>query len=293
MDGPSIAADAQPSILLGRYQLLERIGEGGMGVVWRCFDLDLEEPVAIKFLREEFSRDEALRASFRREVKLARRVTHPNVTRMYELGRDGEVYFLTMEYVAGESLQARLAREGRLPVELVAALGLGLSRGLAAAHAAGVVHGDIKPGNVLISPGRGAVLTDFGVARVLSEAHLVGAEDWGGTPLYMAPEQFLSSALSMPCDVHAFGVLLFEALTGEAPWPNHDMGALIAAKYSDEPDLGALAHGFHPAWRALIADCLHRDPERRPPDGRALLARLAALRGAASPGPTSPVPTTG
>jgi len=256
-----------------------------MGVVWRCFDLDLEEPVALKFLREEFASDDHLRASFRREVKLARRVTHPNVARMYELGRDGELYFLTMEYVAGESLQTKLAREGRLAASLVATLGLGLSRGLAAAHAAGVVHGDIKPGNVLISPGRGAVLTDFGVARVLSEAHLVGAEDWGGTPLYMAPEQFLSSALSMPCDVHAFGVLLFEALTDAAPWAAHDMGALISAKYTDEPDLSALAHGFHPAWRALIADCLHRDPAQRPPDGRALLGRLVALQAEVSSGP--------
>ncbi len=288
MDGPSIGADGQPSILLGRYQLLERIGEGGMGVVWRCFDLDLEEPVAIKFLRDEFAKDEGLRASFRREVKLARRVTHPNVTRMYELGRDGDLYFLTMEYVAGESLYAKLAREGRLASERVATLGLGLCRGLAAAHAAGVVHGDIKPGNVLISPKRGAVLTDFGIARVLSEAHLGAAEDWGGTPLYMAPEQFLSAALSMPCDIHAFGVVLFEALTGHTPWPAHDMSALIAAKYSDEPDLGPLDRGFHPAWHELIAACLHRDPGRRPPDARSLLARIAALRGLAAAGPPAP-----
>lgn len=172
---------AGPRLLVGRYQLLERIGEGGMGVVWRAFDLDLEEPVAIKFLRDEFAADDTLRAWFRREVKLARRVTHRNVARVFEFGRDGDAYFLTMEFVPGESLLARLERAPSLASAEVWHLAFGLCQGLAAAHAAGVIHGDIKPANVLLAPGRGAVLTDFGVARVLSEAHLEA--NLGGTPL--------------------------------------------------------------------------------------------------------------
>ena len=125
-----------------------------MGVVWRCFDHELEEWVAIKFLREELARDAALRELFRREVRLARRVTHPNVARVNEFGREGALYFLTMEFIAGESLQRQLAREGSLAPARVYARAVGLCKGLAAAHAVGVVHGDLKPANVLVTPGR-------------------------------------------------------------------------------------------------------------------------------------------
>jgi len=268
-------------VLVGRYQLLERIGEGGMGVVWRCFDLDLEEPVALKFLREDYASDDHLRASFRREVKLARRVTHPNVARVYEFGKTADFHFLTMEFVPGESLSTLLTREGRLPPAQVLALAFSLCRGLAAAHAAGVVHGDIKPGNVLVAPGRGAVLTDFGIARALSE--VLSGESLGGTPLYMPPEQFLNEAMAPQNDVYAVGVLLFEALTGQVPWPSEEPAELAAHKLAGEPDVRRLAPGLPAAWSELIADCLHSDPARRPADGRAMLARLAALRGALAP----------
>jgi len=276
---------APRTILFDRYQLLDCIGEGGMGVVWRCFDLALEEPIAIKFLREEFAQDEGLRASFRREVKLARRVTHPNVARVFEFGCVGSLNFLTMEYVAGESLQTVLTR-GLLPSERVSSLALGLCRGLAAAHAAGIVHGDIKPGNIMVAPDRGAVLTDFGVSRALSEAHLPD-DDWSGTPIYMAPEQFMSAALTVQCDIYAIGVLLFEALTAKLPW--REMGEMFEAKCGGhEPDLQALTFDMSPGWRSLIADCLRTDRARRPADARALLGRLTALGGSPRPGVTYP-----
>jgi hypothetical protein len=134
---PAAPNDRTPGATVSRYQLLERIGEGGMGVVWRSFDLELEEEVAIKFLREDFGRDEKLRALFRREVKLARRVTHPNVARVFELGREGDLYFLTMEYIAGESLHEQLAWLGPMPARRVPGFAVSLCRGLAAAHAAG------------------------------------------------------------------------------------------------------------------------------------------------------------
>ncbi len=269
---------ALSAVLVGRYQLLERIGEGGMGVVWRCFDLDLEEPVAIKFLRQDYAADDHLRASFRREVKLARRVTHPNVARVYEFGKTEDFYFLTMEFVPGEPLSSLLSREGRLPPSRVADLVVSLCRGLAAAHAAGVVHGDIKPSNVLIAPERGAVLTDFGIARALSE--VPSGESLGGTPLYMPPEQLLNEAMAPQNDIYAVGVLLFEALTGQVPWPSEDPASLTAYKLAGEPDVRRLAPGLPASWAELIIDCLRSDPARRPANGRAMLTRLAALRGA-------------
>lgn len=278
MSGAAGNEDAIPAVLVDRYQLLERVGAGGMGVVWRGFDLDLEEVVAIKFLHDDLAKDETLRGWFRREVKLARRVTHPNVARVHEFGRDGTRYFLTMEFVEGESLQTFLGR-GNLSPEQLLPLARGLCRGLAAAHAVGVVHGDIKPANIMLAPGRGAVLTDFGIARVLSEAQ-VREETSGGTPLYMAPEQLLGGALTLQSDVYAVGVVLFEALTGQLPWPTDDMLHFLEEKCSGlPPDLRAIAPDLSAPWRELITDCLHVDPLMRPKNARALVDRLAAMAG--------------
>lgn len=271
------AVGAAVRLLQGRYQLHERLGEGGMGVVWRCFDHELEEWVAIKFLREDLARDEALRGLFRREVRLARRVTHPNVARVNEFGREGELYFLTMEFIAGESLQRQLEREGSLAPGRVYARAVGLCKGLAAAHAVGVVHGDLKPANVLLTPGRGAVLTDFGIARALAESPTQG--DVGrGTPVYMAPEQIAGQPMTPQSDVYATGVLLFEALTGMLPWLGTDVLTLLAEKASGQPlELARFAPDLPPGWCELLTVCMHDDPGQRPRDGRALLARLGAL----------------
>lgn len=278
---PTPELEPEPSFLLaGRYRLLERIGEGGMGIVWRGVDLDLEEVVAIKFLREDMATDPRLLALFRREIKFARRVTHRNVARVFEFGHTDGLYYLTMEFIAGESLQARLDRSGPRPSMWVLDLGASLCRGLAAALAVNVVHGDIKPGNILLTPGRGAVITDFGIARALSEP-LSGEESTGGTPHYMAPEQIQSGELTPASDVYALGVVLFEALTARSPWPCCEQALLLELKAEGyEPDLHYLAPGLPGGWLALLGECLRVDPSRRPRDVRALLLRLAMIRSA-------------
>lgn len=260
-------------VLAERYQLLECIGQGGMGVVWRSFDLDLEEEVAIKFLHDQVTQDPELRAHLRREVRLSRRVTHPNVARVYEFGRDQDVYFLTMELVPGETLRSLLAREVPPPRERALVLARSLLAGLAAAHGAGVIHGDLKPANVLVNPERGAVLTDFGIARSLSEIHQSGSSF--GTPIYMAPEQFMGAPVSLRSDVYAAGVLSFELLTGRLPWPDEQCSNLLMLKFEGrEPDLRALAPDLPRPWLRVLAECLQNDPERRPADARELLSRL-------------------
>ena len=276
---PGSELEPEPSFLVaGRYRLLERIGEGGMGIVWRAMDLDLEEVVAIKFLREDMATDSRLLGLFRREVKFARRVTHRNVARVFEFGHTDGLYYLTMEFIAGESLQARLNRSGPRPAMWVLDLGASLCRGLAAALAVGVVHGDIKPGNILLTPGRGAVITDFGIARALSEP-LAAEEAMGGTPYYMAPEQILCGQLTPASDVYALGVVLFEALTARGPWPSCEPVVLLELKAQGyEPDLRYLAPSLQADWLALLGECLCTDPSRRPRDVRALLLRLAAIR---------------
>jgi len=292
--GPSDAPgepgpEGEPEVLAGRYKLLERIGEGGMGVVWRGYDLDLEEVVAIKFLREDLAGDVSGRVCFRREAKLARLVTHPNVARVYEFGNDRGLYYLTMEYIPGQSLHSVLTRKYSLSPRQVHRCALGLCRGLAAAHAAGIVHGDIKPSNILLSTRRGAVLTDFGIARAVSEV-LGKGETVGGTPLYMAPEQILGGVLALQSDIYAAGVVLFECLTGELPWPEVDLAVLLAAKCGPEPDLRARAPGLSDGWYHLISSCLRKDPAQRPANGRVLLAGLrevGAAAGLSTPGPTA------
>lgn len=265
-------------VLGGRYQLLERIGEGGMGIVWRCRDLDLDEIVAIKFLREDLAADPRLRSFFRREMKLARRVTHRNVARVFEFGHIDDLYYLTMEFIAGESLLARLQRGGPRPSMWVLDLAAGVCRGLAAALAVGVVHGDVKPGNILLTAGRGPVVTDFGIARALSEP-VTGEECLGGTPQYMAPEQICRGQLLPQSDVYALGVMLFEALTACDPWPTGDSQMLLELKADGyEPDLARIAPALQREWIGVLADCMRAEPQRRPRDVRALLLRLALLR---------------
>lgn len=283
------ALHSSAPLLADRYRLIECIGHGGMGVVWRSFDLDLEEEVAIKFLHDDVTHDPELRAHLRREVRLSRRVTHPNVARVHEFGHDAEVHFLTMELVPGETLRSLLAREAPLPRERGQALVRGLLAGLSAAHEAGVVHGDLKPANVLVNPERGAVLTDFGIARSLSEVHQSGASF--GTPIYMAPELFVGAPVSLRSDVYAAGVLTFELLTGRLPWSDEECANLFALKFEAQaPDLAALAPDLPPTWLSVLSECLRNEPGERPADAQELLRRLAiparAVSGAVRRAPT-------
>ncbi|HEY1554889.1 MAG TPA: protein kinase [Kofleriaceae bacterium] len=195
--------------LADRYDLLELLGEGGMGAVYRARDRELDELVALKVIRGELARQPAMLERFRSEVKLARRVTHANVARTFELGRAGDVVFCTMELVTGESLTHRLARGPRMALAETIAVACALLDGLEAAHAAGIIHRDIKPDNVLIAESGRVVLADFGVAALAA-----GTGELSGTPSYMAPEQARGEPPTPACDVYSVGVVLFEMVTG-------------------------------------------------------------------------------
>lgn len=276
-------------LLVGRYQYLERLGEGGMGVVWRCYDRDLEELVAIKFLREELARDPGIRGLFRREVKLARRVTHVNVARVFEFRGDGGTCFLTMEYIDGPTLYDVLARGGPLTIAQARPLIVSLCRGLAVAHNVGVIHGDIKPNNILLDSARGAVLTDFGIARALTEAEFrLGVV---GTPRYMAPELLAGGKGTLSSDVYAVGVMLHEMVTGTSPWDDPDATSIAAVRARAlEPDLRRFASSLPAPWLELIRSCLHVDPARRPPNARVLTVALSTMNGAPESPPPPPRP---
>lgn len=251
--------------LASRYRLLEPLGSGRVGAVWRALDLDTGELVAVKQLHPAVGAEPRLRAAARAAlVRVADGLDHPGVARLHGTGRVGDVAFVASEYIPGESLVALLARDERLPHERVAALARGLCQPLAAAHAVGLVHGGLEPGDVILHPTRGVVLTDLGLVHALVEAGHAGDTASVRRP----PEQLLTGEASPAGDVYAVGVLLFELLAGALPPQALDVWL------AGEPDLHTLAPDLPAAWIDLLSDCLRHDPEARPPDACALLGRL-------------------
>ena len=258
------------TVLGGRYRLLEALGRGGMGAVYRARDLSLDADVAVKLLEPGMASDPKRAETFRNEVRLARKVTHPNVCRLHDLVEADGHRLITMQFVEGESLAQRLRREGALPVVECVRLLRDVAAGLAAAHQAGVVHRDLKPANVLLTEGEGrAIVADFGIAAETQRGQPV---DVAGTRGYMSPEQAAGKPVDARSDVYAFGVLAHRMLTGELPWTaptrlhTTDVSGPPAAAPLDTP----------PALVGLIDDCLAASADDRPADGAALLARLAS-----------------
>jgi hypothetical protein len=212
MDGDSLVGH----MLADRYDILALLGIGGMGAVYRARDRELDEVVALKVIRSEVARDPTALERFRSEVKLARRVTHGNVARTFELGFGDGVMFCTMELVDGESLTERLRRVHKLPVAEAVSIACGLLDGLAAAHEANVIHRDIKPDNVLLARDGRVVVADFGVAAMLASSG-----EASGTPAYMSPEQACGEPATPASDVYSVGIVLYEALTGRRAFTGH------------------------------------------------------------------------
>ena len=247
-----------------------------MGTVYRAHDRELDEEVALKTLRLALAASPAALGRFRREVKLARRVTHPNVVRTYDLGVHEALHFLTMELLDGPSLDAHAG--GALALADALRLAGEIARGLAAAHAVGVVHRDLKPQNVIVAGPRVAI-SDFGIARIadgLAGARAIFATAGGivGTPAYMAPEQVEASEVDGRADVYALGVLLFQLLTGALPFPQEAPMAQAAARLSTAPrDPRSLAPGVPDAVAALVLAMLERNRAARP-DAQTVLDRI-------------------
>ncbi len=262
-------------MLAGRYELLALIGAGGMGAVYRAYDRELDELVALKVIKAELARQPAMVDRFRHEVKLARRVTHGNVARTFELGHAGGVMYCTMELVEGESLHARLERERKLAIADAAAIAAAVCEGLAAAHAVGVIHRDIKPDNVLLAAGGRVVLADFGVAAAAADAH---TGQLTGTPAYMAPEQARGEPPAPATDVYAVGVLLFEMTTGLRAFSGGLLETLVAKQ--DVARLEVPSGSVPPELAEVIGRATARAPADRVATATELARMLAPWAGA-------------
>jgi TolB-like protein len=277
--GPAVS-ETRARLLAGRYEIVGLLGAGGMGNVYRARDLELGEVVALKMLRPEIVTNPAALDRFRLEVKLARRVTHPNVARVFDIGEDGGERYLTMELVDGEPLGAVIRREGRLAPARSAAIARGVCEALAAAHAAGVVHRDLKPDNVMLARDGRAVVTDFGIAQAAGVDQVRVTASIVGTPAYMAPEQVEGKTAGAPADLYALGVMLFEMVTGELPWTGDSVFAVAAARVlSSPPDPIARQPHLPADLAAVIRKLMARAPEdryARAEDARAALAEVPA-----------------
>ncbi|HSC28894.1 MAG TPA: response regulator [Vicinamibacterales bacterium] len=265
--------------LAGRYEIQMVVGFGAMGTVYRALDRDLAEVVAVKVLRPDLLSDASVLDRFKAEVRLARRISHPTVVRTHDFGEHAGVQYLTMEYVEGLTARALLDSRGRLGVAAVLGLAAQLAQALAAAHAQGVIHRDIKPQNLLLD-GQGALkVMDFGVSRLATKAG--GRRESGlivGTPAYMAPEQLAGGDVDERVDLYATGVVLFECLTGRVPFQADSPVALVARILQEDPPLASTIDPEIPAaLAALIARLLARGRESRPSSAHELLRLLEQI----------------
>lgn len=252
-------------MLSNRYKLLETVGAGGMAVVYRAQDMMLERPVSIKLLRQDYSGNQAFRQQFRLEAKAAANLSHPNIVTVHDFGFDSGRLFIVMEFVPGKNLKTLLRERGQFPVAEAVNLIAQAASGIGYAHRAGIVHCDIKPHNLIITPDRRLKVTDFGIARALASINPDEHTDevWG-SPQYFSPEQASGLAPSPASDVYSLGVVLYEMLTGQLPFTATDAQELARQHRESRPvPPRRLNRDIPPALEQIILKVLSKEPAQR------------------------------
>jgi tetratricopeptide (TPR) repeat protein len=278
------SARLEPGTTFGpRYRILNRLGEGGMGIVYQAWDDELGIPVALKVIRPEVlaSGDAAdqIERRFKRELVLARQVTHKHVVRIHDIGEFGGVRYLTMPFIEGRDLASLLAREGALPVSRALHIGRQVAEGLAAAHEVGVVHRDLKPENVMVDADDTAIIMDFGLARSAAGTTLTKAGALLGTLAYMAPEQARGEAVDERADIYAWGLMMYDMLAGRRRLGQFGdaMSELLARIQKSPPPIRTLEPRVPEALERVLSRCIESDRDERYATSRELVAVLATL----------------
>lgn len=260
-----------------RYMMLEELGRGGMGIVYKALDRTLERIVAYKVLPTDLRRNEAVVRNFFHEAKAAAALTHPNIVVVYDAGEDEDTAYIAMEFIEGRTLKQMLRDDGPFPPPLLLLVGAQTCRGLAYAHSRRIVHRDIKPSNLMWQPTEKQVkIADFGLAKIIQE--VVNFQTVvGGTPHYMAPEQILGEEVDQRSDIYSLGASLYELATGQVPYPKGDAG--YHHIHSEVPDPVKLRPELPRALADVIMRCLRKDPADRFQDADGVLEALQAARG--------------
>ena len=288
-------------LINGRYRLIAPLGEGGMATLWRAIDEQLDREVAVKLLRPQYSSDAGFARRFKQEARSAGSLSHPNIVTVYDYGQDGEdaaTQYIAMQLVDGQDLSAVLRERGRLSVDDAVRVALGVASALEAAHRRGIVHRDVKPGNILITDDGDVKVTDFGIARAVSETSMTVTGTTLGSVHYFSPEQARGDEVTGASDVYALGIVLYELLTGRRPFEGDSAAGVALKRLTEEPPPpNEFRPDLPPALTAIVMRALGRDVEDRYPDAGAMAEALRGFQrdpGAAAPaaaaGAVAPAP---
>jgi len=269
---------ARGTLFAKRYEIIEELGAGGMGRVYRAFDKKIEEEVALKLIRPDIAAGKRTVERFRNEIRIARKITHKNICRTHDIGEEGKSLFITMEYVRGEDLKSLIKKTGTLAAGTAVSIARQVGEGLAEAHKLGIVHRDLKPSNIMIDTEGNAKIMDFGIARSLAGAGTTAEGAIIGTPEYMSPEQAEGKEADQRSDIYALGVILFEMVTGR-PLFDGETALAIAHKhrYEPAPDPRSFNPQISEDLVRLILRCVEKEREERYQTTEDFLADLAAI----------------
>jgi serine/threonine protein kinase/tetratricopeptide (TPR) repeat protein len=290
----TVVEDAQPSLtktiesareeltsgsaFAGRYQIIEELGKGGMGKVYKALDKEIQEKIAIKLIKPEIASDQKTIERFRHELKTARMISHRNVCRMFDLNKEGNNYFITMEYVSGGDLKKFIRRAKRLDMGTALSIAGQICEGLEEAHNLGIVHRDLKPNNIMIDDNGNARIMDFGIARPVKGKHLTGSGVMIGTPEYMSPEQVEAKETDQRSDIYSLGIILYEMTTGRLPF-EADSPFAIGVKHKSEIPADPIELNAHipRELSQIILKCLEKDKKDRYQNIRELRSELQRI----------------
>jgi serine/threonine protein kinase/Tfp pilus assembly protein PilF len=266
------------SIFAKRYQVIEELGKGGMGKVYKVFDKEINAKIALKLIKPEIAADQRTIERFRNELKTARDISHKNVCRMYDIGKDGNAYFITMEYIEGQDLKGLIRQSGQLTVGTSISIGAQICEGLAEAHKKGIVHRDLKPSNIMIDKQGNARIMDFGIARSVEAKKITGAGVMIGTPEYMSPEQVEGKDTDTRSDIYSLGIILYEMTTGRLPFEG-DTPFSVGVKQKSETaaDPRSLNPQIPEDLGQVILKCLEKDKDQRFPSAGALQSEIEKI----------------
>lgn len=251
-------------LLNNRYELIRPLGQGGMARVYLARDKFLGRQVAVKILHPSLSGDERFLSRFRREAEAAAALNHPHIVSVHDVGNDGDIYYIIMEYVEGMDLKELLLQNGPLSVRRAADVGFQVATALQYAHSSGLVHRDIKPHNIMVTPSGLVKVADFGIAKVLSEVSISEEANTIGTAQYISPEQAQNSTITAQTDIYSLGVVLYEAVTGFLPFPGENAVSIALAHVQQEPVAPSVLHtDVPPQFDQIILRAMAKNPKER------------------------------